>query len=544
MRGSLRGVEAALGELDERQVGEDHPQQDQEEADRQRGESECVGDRRERQDGPDDRAGDRGDEHGNTWSAAHERDPPRANDEHHEGLRGEGLDEPSTAELGVTGVQDDEHDEEGHEVEDRADRSEDAHEPTDEGDVPCRWAGQDLAVDPIGGDRQLTDVVQQVVEQDLRRKHREEREEQRRPCRAEHVSEVRRRGHQHVLQGVGEDPPSLHHTVGQHTEVFVEQHDVGGVFGDVGSRFHGDADIGRVQRHRVVDTVAHVGHVDAGASGDLDDARLLVGADSSEHRGVGDCRGEGIVVETVHGDSGQDSLDAEADVVAHLRRDGSVVAGDDLDGNADPVEFGDRFAGVGLRSVDEGQVAAEVEVALVGQRGLGEPTRRPGGHGDDARSFAEQPLQRGVGLRCDVDTPLDECLGRAFGDQQWLACRRADHDRCQLTLVVERQEPKPLVLRGRVRARGDLTDLWRRPQGDVEGIAADWSAVGQRGLVAHQPEQERFGRRLAGRVEGAIEGDRSFGERSGFVSEEHLDVAEILDRDKSLHEHPLLGELA
>ena len=73
--------------------------------------------------------------------------------------------------------------------------------------------------------------------------------------------------HQHVLQGVGEDAPALHDAVGEHAEVLVEQHDVGGVLGDVGGRVDGDADVGGVQRDGVVDAVAEEGDVDAARGG-------------------------------------------------------------------------------------------------------------------------------------------------------------------------------------------------------------------------------------------------------------------------------------
>ena len=52
----LGGVEAALGELDEHEIGGDHADEDEEEAERQRGEAEEVGEGAERQDGADDRA--------------------------------------------------------------------------------------------------------------------------------------------------------------------------------------------------------------------------------------------------------------------------------------------------------------------------------------------------------------------------------------------------------------------------------------------------------------------------------------------------------
>jgi hypothetical protein len=91
-------------------------------------------------------------------------------------------------------------------------------------------------LDAVGGDGELAGVVEQVVEQDLGRQHRQKRQEQRGAGGAEHVAEVGRGGHQHVLEGVGEDPAALHHAVGEHAEVLVQQHDVGGVLGHVGGR--------------------------------------------------------------------------------------------------------------------------------------------------------------------------------------------------------------------------------------------------------------------------------------------------------------------
>ena len=68
------------------------------------------------------------------------------------------------------GVEDPEHDREGEEVEQRADRAEEEHEPADEADVPVRRArGSCSGVDVVGGDGELAGVVEQVVEQDLRR---------------------------------------------------------------------------------------------------------------------------------------------------------------------------------------------------------------------------------------------------------------------------------------------------------------------------------------------------------------------------------------
>jgi hypothetical protein len=56
----------------------------------------------------------------------------------------------------------------------------------------------------------------------------------------------------------------------------VEEHHVGGLDGNVGAAAHGDADVGRLERGRVVDAVARHGH-DAVLLELLDNAQLLLG---------------------------------------------------------------------------------------------------------------------------------------------------------------------------------------------------------------------------------------------------------------------------
>ena len=142
----------------------------------------------------------------------------------------------------------------------------------------CDGAGEQLLVDVVGRDRHLADVVEEVVEQDLRRQHRQERQEQRGAGGGEHVPEVRRGAHQDVLDRVGEDAPALDDAVGDDAEVLVEQDDVGGVLGDVGGGVDGDADVGVVEGDRVVDAVAEEPDVGAEAALREDDARLLLRA--------------------------------------------------------------------------------------------------------------------------------------------------------------------------------------------------------------------------------------------------------------------------
>jgi hypothetical protein len=64
------------------------------------------------------------------------------------------------------------------------------------------------------------------------------------------------------------------------------------------------------------------------------------------------------------------------------------------------------------------------------------------------------------------------------------------------------------------------------------------------GLVAQQPEQQRFviGPSVApGR---AHEAEGALGQGAGLVGEQHVDVAEILDADQPLDQHLASGQLA
>ena len=246
-------------------------------------------------------------------------------------------------------------------------RPEEDHEAANEAEVPRRGPRQHLLVDVVGGDRHLASVVEQVVEQDLRREHRQELQERRRGRGAEHVPEVRRRRHQHVLDRVREDATPLDHAVGEHAEILVEQDDVGGVLGDVGARVDRDADVGVVQRDRVVHAVAHEGDVGAALALHADDARLRLRADPGEdrRRSRSPTPSSSSVIASTWAPV-ERAEHVQPEVGAHLGRDLRAVARDDLHEDAEAIEAGQRLGRVGLRPVDEHEEAHELEVLLVG----------------------------------------------------------------------------------------------------------------------------------------------------------------------------------
>ena len=118
---------------------------------------------------------------------------------------------------------------------------------------------------------------------------------------------------------------------------------------------------------------------------------------------------------------------------------------------------------------------------------------------------------------------------RALGDQQ-PSLLRLDEDRGQLPLMVEGQAVK--------RRRHDVAVdiLPGGPECAVELVA---------GLVAtgQTEDADVFGR-PARAVERPCERDPTLGQGAGLVREQHLDVAEVFDRDQTLDDHAFFGEAA
>ena len=230
------------------------------------------------------------------------------------------------------------------------------------------------------------------------------------------------------------------HAVGQHAEVLVEQHDVGRVLGDLGGRLDGDADVGGVQRDCVVDPVAEEGDVHARAPRDLDQPRLLIGPDAREDRGAGNRRGERVVVELLDLAAGQDAVDRDADVAADLGGDGAVVAGDDLDRDAEAGELArwlrPRRPSAGRRTSGTRRAADRFHPRQSAQSSAGRAARRDGDH---ARAIGEEPLEHAVAAASGTSAQRASTASGAPLVISVTSVRRAYDDRGQLALVIERQ---------------------------------------------------------------------------------------------------------
>ena len=226
----------------------------------------------------------------------------------------------------------------------------------------------------------------------------------------------------------------------------LEQDDVGGVARDVDGAGDRDADVGGVQRRRVVDAVAEEADDVAAALERQDDAVLLRGRDAREH--ASSARRRGASAGSLMRSSSPPSTicaDVEADLRADVARDQLVVAGEDLDGDAVARERRDapraHPASGGSAKVRK---PASVEVVLVARVDSAVARRH------DARRDREHAEAVGAQLartsrgsargsassacacrRARSACMREDALGRALGDEQVRAValdddRRAD----------------------------------------------------------------------------------------------------------------------
>ena len=356
--------EPPLHQLARQQVGPGDREQQQDEAGRQRHESEQRAERRVGQEDRRARHEERGDEQQRAGPAPEER-PPGADHQHDEQLRHERLDEPAGLELPLRRPQPEEQRAERQVVEHGAHQPEHQHEVPDEPDVPAPRPIDLLAVHVVGGDGHRGNVGQEVVEQDLLRQERQERKEERRARHAHHVAEVRAGRDEDVLERVGERLPAQPDALREDAQVPLQQHDVGRFLGDVHRALHRDPHVCRMQRARVVDPVAQVADHVAGLAERRQDPLLLVRLGLREDVHLAhplQQRGVAQAAQLLAGEHGR-SLDPH--LATHLAGDETVVPRDDLQLHAELPELGDGLERVGLRRVLEQQEADEGHLLLV-----------------------------------------------------------------------------------------------------------------------------------------------------------------------------------
>jgi hypothetical protein len=110
----------------------------------------------------------------------------------------------------------------GEVVKYRTHHTEGQHKLANGRDVPASRIVHHFVIHPIGGNRHLRDISQQIGEQNLLGEQGEKRQEEGDAGHAEHVAEIGACGHEYILQRVREGRPPFTYPLHQHTEILVE----------------------------------------------------------------------------------------------------------------------------------------------------------------------------------------------------------------------------------------------------------------------------------------------------------------------------------
>ena len=140
------------------------------------------------------------------------------------------------------------------------DETDEDHEVADQLDIPVPGLANETRIHIVGGNRYLSQVVKEIIEQDLRGQHRQEWQEYGCCRHAEHVAEVRTRAHQEILHHISESLSALDDAVVKHLETALHQDDFCSVFRNIDRGRYRYADIRGVKRRRIVDAVTEVPH--------------------------------------------------------------------------------------------------------------------------------------------------------------------------------------------------------------------------------------------------------------------------------------------
>ena len=160
--------------------------------------------------------------------------------------------------------------------------------------------------------------------------------------------------------------------------------------------------------------------------------------------GGGDLR----VVERVEVGAGERAARAEPQGAADRLGDERVVAGDDLDGDAELGESCDRVGGRWLRLIEEHEEAGEGQVVLVVDADRGQLGSDAAGDGHDTLAGGELAGEHTARVVGDVDAAVQDPFGGSLGDDEALPVAVGQH-RHTAAVMIEGDGGDPVELTGR-----------------------------------------------------------------------------------------------
>ena len=286
-----------------------------------------------------------------------------------------------------------------------------------------------------------------------------------------------------------------------------------------------------MQGGRVIDAVAHESHHVPSPLQREKDPVLLRWRDAREHGRLLRQVTERRVVDPCEVIARHDLLLIEPDGSADVTRDPFVVASQDFDCNAVALEVRQHPGDVRQDGIGEADEARQHEIGLVVARIGGARLQPAVGDRQDAQTvLAHVLVDCGTRLpgrrverpdltsRFERDRPLDDRLGRTFGDEEpaTAAVRRLHHHRQAAPLEIERDFVDLLIARHVGRGLLKNGGVQRTPDAGLE-TAVDG---GQR---------QRPRRCRTGRIDGPIELHHATRQRARLVAAQDVDAAEVLN---------------
>ena len=195
----------------------------------------------------------------------------------------------------------------------------------------------------------------EVDPEDLRRRHRHGEANQDRGGHGHRLAAIGRHGPGDDLADIVEDRPPLVDGRCDRDEIVVEQHHLGGLLRGLRPLpAHGDADVGLLQRRRVVDAVAGHGDDRARRLQRADDLQLVGRVGAGEDGRVADERHQLCFGRTVEFGTDDDPIPvAQPELPGDGAGRHAMVTGDHLDRDAGGAAFRDGLDDLLARRIDE-----------------------------------------------------------------------------------------------------------------------------------------------------------------------------------------------
>ena len=145
---------------------------------------------------------------------------------------------------------------EGQQVENGTDGAKDEHESRNRFSRPRLWMGAEAFIHPIPGKKNLRDVVEKILHEELDGPHRQEWKDHAGYEHAENVPEIRAEGDFDIFKDVARSGAALVDAREQGLEVLFHHDDLGGLAGEIGAGIGNNAHIGLAQGVGVIRTIA------------------------------------------------------------------------------------------------------------------------------------------------------------------------------------------------------------------------------------------------------------------------------------------------